>query len=260
MVEGFLATTPKFASDRQVIALIVPHAGLIYSGQTAAHAFKAIEGRVFKRVIILSPSHRLYNQPLLTSGHQAYETPLGAIPVDTDFLAVLAERLEPGGIALTPVRHDQEHALEIELPFLQVLLPDGFRLVPLMMMDQTARVVKPLAQALAEMLRFLPGDEPTLLVATSDLSHFFSQRESNLMDQKVIDALQAMDADKVLRLNTSGQGQACGHGPIAATLLAAKALGADRLEITDYRTSAAVTHDTSSVVGYASAVLTGPLP
>jgi len=235
----------------EVVSLIVPHAGHVYSGLTAAHAFKAIEGKHFQRVVILAPSHHSYHAPLLTTGHEAYSTPLGAVPVDRDALDAL-------GLDITAVRNDREHSLEIELPFLQVLLPEGFSLVPIVVLDQSPEVTNALGEALAKWVSSLPADEKTLLIASSDLSHFHQETLANQLDKQIIDALKDMDVAKLNRVARQGTGEACGLGPMAAILTASKKLGADRLTVADYRTSAAVNHDTSSVVGYVSAVLTKP--
>ena len=258
-MQSFFDKIAPLKVDGEIVALVVPHAGHVYSGSTAAHAFKAIEGMQFSRVVILSPSHQFFPQALLTTSHQAYGTPLGAVRVDRQALDHLAELLEPEHIPITPIHADQEHSLEIELPFLQFLMPQGFRLVPLMLREQSQHLVRPLAQALATLIKQFGPAEKTLLVASSDLSHFYPENQANQLDQNVLSAMRAYDVDELYALNRSGEGQACGLGPIAAVMLAARALGANHLTITDYSTSAAVTHDRSSVVGYGSAVITRPL-
>jgi len=251
-IRGYLdrASTPNLAGE--VVSLIVPHAGHIYSGLTAAHAFKAIEGKHFHRVVIVAPSHHSYPAPLLTTGHQAYWTPLGVIPVDH-------EALESIDLEIRPVRNDREHSLEIELPFLQVLLPDGFSLVPIVVLDQSSEVMSNLGEALAKWILSLPAGERTLLVASSDLSHFHQENTANRLDKQIVEALSDMSASKLYQVARQGLGEACGLGPMAAILTASKALGADQVTIADYRTSAEVNHDKSSVVGYVSAILTRPV-
>ena len=256
-VEAFLekASAPAFSGE--IRALIVPHAGLVYSGLTAAHAFKTLLGSNFTRVILLSPSHQYYREPLLTSGHEAYATPLGQVPVDHDALNALRMLMNvTRGPEITSVRRDREHSLEIELPFLQVVLPQGFTLVPLMLVNQSLDLVNALADALSGYLLTLPPEEKTLLVASSDLSHFYPEKQAKQLDKRVLSALEAMDIFELFTLNSSGRGQACGMAPILTVLRACRNLGADKLVIADYRTSADVTHDTDSVVGYGSAVIT----
>ena len=257
LIESFLqaAKTPQVQGE--ILGVIVPHAGIIYSGFTAAHAFKALIGKDYHRVIALSPSHQYYREPLLTTGHEAYATPLGLVPVDRKALSAIQQLLSTStGIAVTPVRRDREHSLEIELPFLQVVLPKGFSLVPLMLVDQSPELVRGLADAIAAYMRSLPAEEHTLLVASSDLSHYHTESRANQMDSRILKALEAMDVAELYRLNARGEGEACGLAPIATALLACRELGADRVIVADHRTSAAVTHDTSSVVGYGSALIT----
>ncbi len=258
-IQEYLNEAAPPAIQGQVLALVVPHAGYIYSGLTAAHAFKYVDGADFSRIILLSPSHQYYPDPLLTSAHQAYGTPLGEVPVDRSALQAIETHLsESSGYSITPVRRDREHSLEIELPFLQVVLPSGFTLVPLMLVEQSRHLTSALAQAITRFISDPVTNGRTLLIASSDLSHFYTEKQANRLDGQVLSALQNMDVSALYKLNASGAGQACGLGPIATVLLAAQELGANQLTIADYRTSAAVTHDSSSVVGYGSAVLTKP--
>ena len=256
MIEAFLkeAVVPKF--EGQPVGVIVPHAGYIYSGLTAAHAFKALQGMQFTRVIIISPSHQPYHQPLLTTGHDAYATPLGLVPVDHKALGKLNKLLsEDGGLELASVRRDQEHSLEIQLPFLQTILLEDFWLVPLMMVDQSAALVRLLSAALVKLIRSFPPEESTLMVASSDLSHFYSERVANRLDGNLAQAVKAFDLDAFYRHKQHGEMEACGFAPIATVLQTSHLLGADQVTVADYRTSAAVTGDKTSVVGYLSAVI-----
>lgn len=255
-IEGFLEQAVAPAFDGHPVGLIVPHAGYIYSGLTAAHAFKVLKGSHFTRVIVLSPSHQPYRQALLTTGHDAYATPLGPIPVDHTALGKLNMEL-PDDIKriFASVKRDQEHSLEIELPFLQIVLPDGFKLIPLMMVDQSSALVSVLSAALVKLIRSFPPEEPTLMVASSDLSHFYSERVANRLDENLAQAVQAFDLETFYRHKQRGELEACGLAPMATVLQTAHLLGADQVTIADYRTSAAVTSDTSSVVGYLSAII-----
>lgn len=236
----------------EIIALIVPHAGHVYSGLTAAHAFKLVENKTYERVIVVSPSHQYYHQPILTSGHQAYKTPLGVIPIDQAGVEVVNQGLmKIADTKLAQVRHDQEHSIEIELPFLQVALTKPFSLVPIMLRDQSA----PLAQVLGLALANLAKAGSTLLIASTDLSHFYTESVANRLDKSILGALEAFSLRKLYNLASSGEGQACGLGAMAAVMWAALELGADKITVVDYRTSAYVTHDKSSVVGYGAAVI-----
>ena len=141
------------APDGKLWGIVVPHAGYTYSGPVAAYAFKCLYGLQPELVVIISPFHAGHQDPLLTTAYQAYETPLGSVEVDMQAIMqlneVLQNKLDQG---LTPLQHEQEHSLEIELPFLQHILGE-FRLLPIMMRNQRTRVAKALGEALAETLQ-----------------------------------------------------------------------------------------------------------
>ena len=247
------AETPPLPGE--VVALVAPHAGYIYSGAVAGHAFKTVTGATFDYVCVLSPVHQYYPQPLLTSAHSAYRTPLGDIPLADDKLAQISHSLEEQmGLELTPITNDREHALEIELPFLQVALKGDFALIPIMLRDQSRQVTKVLGQVLADVLKA----ESCLLVASSDLSHFHTETQANQLDGDVLSALEAFSPDGLFDLKDRGRGEACGLAAIAAVLWASAALGATDVTLLKYDTSASTTGDRSSVVGYGAAAITHP--
>jgi hypothetical protein len=239
----------------EVVALVAPHAGYRYSGPVAGHAFKTVKGRTFNTVLVISPMHQYHPQPVLTSAHRAYRTPLGDIPLASEKLLTINDKLKNRtGHSLTPVANDQEHSLEIELPFLQRALAAGFDLIPIMLRDQTREIAKALGEILGEIL----NGEDCLMVASSDLSHFFPEKQANQLDARVLAALKDFSPDALFDLKRSGEGQACGLAPIAAVLWAARKMGADRVTLLNYDTSASATGDRSSVVGYAAAAVTHP--
>ncbi len=138
LIDGYLAAVRLAPLEGSVVALIVPHAGHQYSGPVAAYAFRAVSGLKINLVAVVSPMHQYYPQPLLTSAHQAYATPLGIIPVDGAAVAAVNAALEATlGFGLSEVAYDSEHSLEIELPFLQRTLSAPFQLLPIMMRDQS---------------------------------------------------------------------------------------------------------------------------
>lgn len=239
----------------EVLALVAPHAGYLYSGSVAGHAFNTVQGKSFDYVCVLSPMHQYYPQPLLTSAHQAYRTPLGEIPLADAILTQINTRLKAKiGLELHPVANDQEHSLEIELPFLQVSLEGEFNLVPVMIRDQSRKTARALGEVIAEVLN--PSDG--LIVASSDLSHFYTESQANVLDERVLKALTDFSPDALFDLKEQGLGQACGLAPIAAALWAAAAWGGTDVTLLNYDTSASTTGDTTSVVGYAAAAITRP--
>jgi len=245
------ATPPDLASE--VVALVAPHAGYRYSGHVAAHAFKTVQSSEFDKVLVISPMHQYHPQPILTSAHQAYHTPLGDVPLDRELLEEIKARLQKQiGLGLTPVANDQEHSLEIELPFLQIALREGFTLLPIMLRDQTREIAKALGEVLGEILK----NEGCLMVASTDLSHFYAENQAHQLDERVIQALTEFSPDGLFDLKQRGQGQACGLAPTAAVLWASQQMGADQVTLLKYDTSASATGDRSSVVGYAAAAVT----
>jgi len=252
-VEGYLAEADTPTLQGEVLGLVVPHAGHIYSGPVAACAFNAVRGRSYDSVLIVPPSHQYYREPILTSAHQAYATPLGTVEIDRQAVNAIDRHLMANlGFGLTPVAYDEEHSLEIELPFLQVALETSFTLIPIMLRDQSPKTARALAEAIAAQVK----GQNTLLVASSDLSHFHTETQANKLDQAILDQVAALDPDGLYRVMADGRGEACGLGPIAALLWAAKELGAEHAAVIRHATSAAVTGDRSSVVGYGAAIIT----
>jgi AmmeMemoRadiSam system protein B len=235
-----------------IVGIIAPHAGHRYSGHVAASAFRSLEGMQPKVVAVISPLHQPYAGEVLTTGHAAYGTPLGSLPVDHDLVDQFeAELARNSRLELTRVRRDGEHSLEIELPFLQRALHQPFRLLPLMLRDQTQFTSEAVGHALATVL----AEEASLLVASSDLSHFYPQATAQRLDSKILALIEAFDPAGILAAEEKATGFACGRAAIAAVLWAAKDLGADCVKILSYATSGDVTGDYSSVVGYGAAAI-----
>jgi hypothetical protein len=249
------AQMPMLAGE--IVAVIAPHAGYPYSGAVAGYAYAAMRQAVQKGarseiVVVVAPSHYPYPYPLLTTTHGAYETPLGIVPVDNAALERVDTELKKSlGFGLGRVARDEEHSLEIELPFLQRVLPGAFSLLPVMVRDLRRPTLWALGQALAHVLE----ERACLLVASTDLSHFYSQAEASLLDAEMLRRIESFDPDAILRAEDEGKGYACGRGAVAAVLWASQALGANQTKVLRYATSAEVTHDFSQVVGYGAAVV-----
>lgn len=257
-VDTYLQDAPAPTVAGELVGVIAPHAGHLYSGAVAAHAFKAVEGRDVNLVVIMCPSHFHDDAPLLTSQHAAYATPLGNVPVDREMVDRLRAELtaalhSPEPEMLVAIRRDREHAIEIELPFLQRVLAEGFTIVPVMLRDQSPRLARALGLALANALK--PAGRRAFIVGSSDLSHFYPQAVAKELDAEMLRQIDAFDPDGVLAAEAAGRGFACGHGAIAATLWAARELGANHARVVKHATSGDVTHDYSSVVGYGAAVI-----
>jgi hypothetical protein len=197
--------------------------------------------------------HYVYSDPLLTSAHAAYQTPLGEVWIDRLAVDTLSSHLQTElGYGLSAVRNDPEHSLEIELPFLQRALAGAFRLIPVMVRDQSVGVARALGKALAKVL----AGKQAIIVASTDLSHFYSQKKADLLDAEMLRQVEAFDPAGVMQVEEDGKGFACGRSALAAVLWAAKDLGADTARVLYHATSGDITGDYSEVVGYAAAVIT----
>lgn len=240
-----------------IVAVIVPHAGHRYSGHVAAHGFAPLTGSRTELVAIVSPYHGPHPGQVLTTAHQAYQTPLGEVAVESEALRSFERELgRASGLPLTPIRDDREHSLEIELPFLQRVLPGPFAILPIMLRDQSRSTAESVARALAACL----SGRRALLVASSDLSHYQPADVARRLDAALLGRIESFDAAGVLRAEDEGEGYACGKAAIAAVLWAAAALGATTARVVKYSHSGEITGDDSAVVGYAAAIVTRPEP
>ena len=251
-VDDYINQARLPAIEGQVIAVMAPHAGHVYSGPVAGYAFAALRGLQPDLVAVISPSHHPYPQELLTTSHDAYVTPLGSVPVDREAVQALDAALQKElGFGLSAIQRDREHSLEIELPFLQRVLPEGFRLLPVMVRDLAVRTVHTLGTQLAAVLQ----GRNAVLVASTDLSHFYTQELAKRLDSEVLRRVEAFDPQGVLDAEEEGVGFACGRGALASVLWAARALGADTVKVLHHATSGDVTGDYDQVVGYGAAVV-----
>jgi hypothetical protein len=250
-IQGYLSDAPANLEGGDIVGLVVPHAGLRFSGHVAGAGFAQLTG-TYDNVVLIGPDHRgaAFGQ-IATPDVEAWLTPLGDIPVNRNFLAALQDELP-----LHYLGSDHEHSLEIELPFLQVVLKQ-FHLIPLMMGSQTPSICRQLAQALTEIIQSKQFGS-TLLVASSDLSHFFDNNTARQLDQKTLQFILAMDGDSLADHVEGGRSRneplACGAGPIATVIHTATALGANQASLIKYATSADAHPDKSRVVGYAAVI------
>jgi hypothetical protein len=251
-------TTP---APTGLIGLVAPHAGYFFSGHVAGAAFAGLTPGAFETVILIGPDHHgAALGEISTLQVDAWRTPLGDIPVDWALLQALQAEIN-----LTLLSTDEEHCLEVELPFLQMTLQQ-FKLVPLMMGDQSWETCRHLGTALAKVIRnqsssFVGrGEGAILLVASSDLSHYFDDDTARRLDQTTLQFILNLDAAGLARHaemgRRRGQPFACGAGPIAAIIHAATALGATQAILLKYATSADAHPRKDRVVGYAAVAIT----
>jgi AmmeMemoRadiSam system protein B/AmmeMemoRadiSam system protein A len=232
----------------RIVGLVAPHAGYVYSGQVAAWAYRAVEGTQYDAVVVVAPSHHVYFAGSSIFRDGSYMTPLGAIETATDIADAIAAA-DPS-VGSRADAHTQEHSLEVQLPFLQVALP-RLRLVPIVMGDQSLAASRRLAKAIAAGVR----GKNVLLVASTDLSHYHNYAQAVSMDLVVMDHIEKYDPEGLLNDLDRERCEACGGGPVAAVMLAARELGAVRAVVLNHANSGDVTGDKSAVVGYMAAAL-----
>lgn len=252
-LQKYLAAPPAPFQPDDLLGLVVPHAGHRYSGHVAGAAFATLAGSRFDSVLLLGPDHRgAAPGRNATPRANLWRTPLGDIPVAWELLEPIKK-----DIRLSLLTDDNEHSLEIELPFLQKTLKK-FRLAPLMMGDQSYQTCRQLSAFLVSAIRQVKCHP--LFVASSDLSHFFDDATARQLDRQTIDLILEMDAHRLTEHVAAGrlhnQPLACGAGPIATVILAARSLGATRAHLLKYATSADTSGDTRRVVGYAAIAFT----
>jgi len=233
----------------KIIGLIVPHAGYMYSGGVAARAYRQVLDQDIKTVVVIAPSHCEYFTEISVYDGYAYTTPMGSVPVDQD-LAHAVAGMSPRIILSEKGHRFDEHALEVQLPFLQKVLP-GFSLVPIVMGEHSQENIDILAMSLAHTLK----NEKALLVASTDLSHFYTADRAQVLDQVVVQNITAFNEQQLFLDIQSGKCEMCGGGPTMAVMKSSRQLGADRSRLLLYRNSGDITGEQHEVVGYLSAVL-----
>ncbi len=248
------AVPPDISGD--ILALICPHAGYVYSGHVAASGYALLKEGQFETVVVISPCHVEYFRFASIYDGDAYETPLGLVKIDKELSREIASlsdfvQIGPDGHGTGP-RGRGEHSLEVQIPFLQVALGD-FRIVPIVMGDQSADVVDGLGAALAGALE----GRNILIVASTDLSHFHDDGTARKLDGEFLKQLEAFDSDGLKRSIASGKTEACGGGPSAAAMIASANLGGQGCTVLKYANSGDISGDHGNVVGYVSAVITG---
>jgi AmmeMemoRadiSam system protein B len=244
-VDRHLAKTTRDVPG-DLVALIAPHAGLMYSGPVAAHAYRLLRGRTFDVAALVGPSHFVGFDGVSVYPSGGFETPFGVTAIDEACAAALVQASP--AVREHPVAHAREHSLEMQLPFLGHLAP-GVPIVPLVMGYQTADTAHALGDALAAVLH----GRRALVIASTDLSHYHDARTAGDLDGVVIDCVSRFDADGLQNAIDVRPDHACGGGPTVAVMRAARLLGAREAVVLNYADSGDVSGDKSAVVGYLAA-------
>jgi len=243
-VENFLSRAEKGKRDGRIIAIISPHAGYQYSGQVAAYAYKEIKDSDVKKVILIGPSHHVGFKGASVYTKGSFRTPLGDVAINEKLAKSLLN--ENADVTFYPEAYGKEHSLEVQLPFLQTVLKD-FTIVPILIGSPTKQTFDHLISRLADIL-----DEKTVIVASTDLSHYHDYHKAIEMDSKIISAverLSVMDAGQLLQ---DGRSEMCGAFPVIIAMEAARIYRANLGVLFKYANSGDVTNEKDRVVGYAS--------
>ena len=248
-IKLLLSVSRPVENFQNIFGIISPHAGYIYSGRTAAYGFNLLKNKNYHNIIIISPSHREYFPGMCIYDGDAYTTPLGQVEINKE----LANRIIKGSktIFWGENGHKQEHAIEVQIPFLQSVMSD-FKIVPIVMGDQSKIFVDELANQLVNAV-----DYTTVIVASSDMSHFYTKEKADELDSIVENAVNNFEYDKLQDYLDRRVCEACGGGPIVAMMKAASLVNKKRSFVLNRSDSGDITGDFNEVVGYLSAVVYG---
>lgn len=262
ILDDFLQLSkPKIiSSEHNILGIVSPHAGYIYSGFVAGKVYRELQGRDFKSVIIISPSHQIYFSYSSVFDGDAYVTPLGPVSVDKTLAYEIAShnsfvKLSNEGHAWktsTP-----EHSLEVQIPFIQKVLPKA-KIVPIVMGKQDFQSIHSLVIAIIESIKNLKLTNKVLIVASSDLSHYHNYDTAKEIDRKLIETFNNLDYFKLSANAMNHEIEACGYGPIIVAMQVAEALGANKAQSIYYATSGDspfAKRKKDRVVGYLAAAL-----
>ncbi len=249
-VESYTAAPAEAPAEVKIRALgcVVPHAGYMYSGHVAGAVYRRLEFP--QQMVILCPNHTGMGEPLAIMSEGAWQTPLGEIAIDEELATELKRQMPL--LSEDDVAHRAEHALEVQLPFLQVLAP-GFQFVPIAVGTSNFEVLSSLGVVIGNTLA--KRGERSLVIASSDMNHYESDTVTRVKDRRAIDQLLALDARGLYDVVKDGHISMCGYGPAVVMLTAARKLGATKAELIRYATSGDVSDDREMVVGYAGIVV-----
>lgn len=250
MIDYFLSEVSDARIDEKPAILVVPHAGYVYSGPVAAHAFKQVQGRQYESVIIIAFSHHVYQKGVSIFDGDAYKTPLGLIPIDTAMVEAL-RTADDDMFHYYPDAHAREHSLEVELPFLQRVMPAS-KIVPIIMCDQSYDTAQRLSKAIETVTR----GRDVLVVVSTDLSHYHPYQDAQKRDLQTVDIIQSFSVERCAQAMQDGTLDACGKGPIMTAMFLANAWGITHVPVSYSANSGDTAGDKSRVVGYAAMVLT----
>jgi AmmeMemoRadiSam system protein B len=230
---------------REIVAIVVPHAGYYYSGPVAAHAYKELaDDGIFDTAVILGPNHTGYGYPVSLWVGDGWSTPLGEVEIDKK----LAQKLLGTVIKADETAHIREHSIEVQLPWLQHLYKK-VKIVPITMLAQDLETARSVGKAISQ-----AGDN-SIIIASSDFTHYEPHSVAMEKDSLVIESIVALDEEELYKRCERLGCTMCGYGPVAAAIVAAKEMRGKKANLLKYATSGDTSGDFSRVVGYGSIVI-----
>jgi len=227
-----------------VYGVVCPHAGYTYSGPTACHSYNAISSQNPELVIIIGPNHFGIGKNAATMTNAKWKTPLGLVKVDSDSAQEIAEKSNI--IEIDNYSHSQDHSLEVQIPMLQSLLSNKFKILPIILRAQDLETARNVGNTVSQITK----KKNFIIVASSDFTHYEENSFAHLQDKALIEPILDMDVEQFYQVLRERKVTACGFGAIASTMIACKNLGATKGVLLSYATSGDVSGDTDSVVGY----------
>ncbi|BAM69293.1 MEMO1 family protein [Methanothermobacter sp. KEPCO-1] len=244
---------PVRGSARDIKGVIAPHAGYMYSGPVAAHAYhEMVSDGIPETFVIICPNHTGMGSGVSLMQRGAWETPLGVVDIDSELAEVIVR--ESGIIDIDGTAHLGEHSCEVHVPFIQYFT-DRFRIVPITMWMQDQETATDVGHAVAAAIERTERD--AVVIASTDFTHYSPADVAGSIDSRIIERITEMDDTGMYGVITELNATMCGYGPVAASITASRMLGASECRLLKYATSGDITGDQSSVVGYASLVLRG---
>ncbi|MDR2018253.1 MAG: AmmeMemoRadiSam system protein B [Syntrophobacterales bacterium] len=250
-IRGYLRNAKFERIKGEIVGIVSPHAGYIYSGQVVAYGMKAVSMGSYDTVIVMGSSHREYFEGAAIMDAGRYRTPLGSVDIDEELARAI---MDENKLVFSDAEiHGPEHSLEVQIPFLQTVL-SGFKLVPMVIGSHEGDICASLARAIYEGIRREGRRRHILLVGSTDLSHYHSYADAMRLDKLVVDRLETFDIQGMMEDFNNEICEACGKGPIIVTMMLSRLLGAGTSKVLKYTNSGDVSGDKGNVVGYMSAV------
>ncbi len=241
---------PPSEKPQKIFGVICPHAGYVYSGPIACHSFYKISSNPIELFIIIGPNHWGIGCNVASMKDCSWATPLGKVEVDSESVKELSNISKT--IELDFFSHTKEHSLEVQIPILQEVFSNGFKILPISLIDQTKNTTIELGICIAKIAK----KKNSMIIGSSDFTHYEENNFAHKQDKALIDPILDLDLDRFYKILTEKKITACGYGAIATTMAACKELGATKGELLKYATSGDITGEKSSVVGYGSIIFT----